>query len=427
MGKQPLVSVLIPIFNVEKYLHECLNSIINQTLKKIEIICINDGSTDNSLEIIKSYMKSDHRIKLINKKNSGYGDSMNQGLKLATWKYIGIVESDDIADLKMFEELYSLAIKNSFPDIIKSNYFSYWSTDKRRYYEESLPRKLTNKVFKPLKLTCIFKAGPCIWSAIYKNSFLKTHNIQFNPTPGASYQDTSFNFKTLYYAETMFCTRKAFINYRQDNINSSVNNKEKIYCICDEYKVIENCLKSNDKIKPLLLYIKFKSYIWNFNRLEESFQDIFLDTFISEFIKEKSSINFDLFKKENKILLLSILSSDKELFKKELHIQKNIHVNTYISYFTEKIKKENNSNIIIYGFNNIAKDLIEKFHTKVITIIDRKNNLNNYRDIPIINFEQLNTYDNELFIITTINNIFIKEIRNNILGKFPFAIILEYN
>lgn len=427
MEKQPLVSILVPIYNVEEYLTECLTSIINQTLKNIEIICINDGSTDNSLNIIKSFMKNDSRIKLINKSNSGYGDSMNQGLSQTYGKYVGIVESDDIADLKMFEELYSLAIKNSFPDIIKSNYFSYWSTDKKRYYEESLPRKLTNKVFKPLNLIDIFKAGPSIWSAIYKNNFLKNHNILFNTTPGASYQDTSFNFKTLYYCETMFCTRKAFLNYRQDNINSSVNNKEKIYCICDEYKVIENCIKPNDKIKPLLLYIKFKSYIWNFNRLTESFQDIFLDIFIKEFIKEKSSIDFNLFEKENKILLSSILSSDKKLFKKELNIQRNIHINTYLSYFTDEIEKEDNSNLIIYGFNNIAKDLIEKFHNKVIIIIDRKNNLNSYKDIPIINFEHLNIYTNEIFVITTINNIFIKEIKENILKKFPFAKIIEQN
>ncbi len=426
MLNTPLISILVPIYNVEKYLIECLESIINQTLKNIEIICINDGSTDNSLNIIKEFMKIDTRIKLIDKPNSGYGDSMNQGLKFANGKYIGIVESDDIAHKKMFEELYSMAEKNSHPDIIKSNYFLYWSKDKKRYYKESIPRKLTNKIFKPLNSVEIFKSSPSIWSAIYKNSFLKTYNIQFNPTPGASFQDTSFNFKTLFYCNTMYCTRKAFLNYRQDNESSSVNNKEKVFCLNDEYKVIRQCIKSNNEIKPLFLYLKFKSYLWNYHRLAEKFQDIFLDTFIQEFIKDKQYIDFDLFEEENKTLLLSILSSNKKAFKTELETRKNVHLNIYRTYFIEKIKKENYDNLIIYGFNDIAKNIIDKFHNNVVIIVDMKNNLNTYKDIPIINFDKLTTYKNELFIITTINETFKKEIEKNILKKFPSARIIKH-
>ena len=94
----PKVSILIPIFNVEKYLRQCLDSAVNQTLKDIEIICINDGSTDSSLEILKEYAKVYNSIKIINKQNTGYGHSMNCGLKLAKGEYIGIIESDDFAD-----------------------------------------------------------------------------------------------------------------------------------------------------------------------------------------------------------------------------------------------------------------------------------------------------------------------------------------
>src|SRR5574344_757344 len=106
------VSILIPIYNVEKYLEQCLESVCNQTLKDIEIICINDGSTDSSLKIIKDFQKNDDRVVLINKKNSGYGDSMNKGLEKATGEYIGIVESDDFIEKDAFEKLYSLAKKN---------------------------------------------------------------------------------------------------------------------------------------------------------------------------------------------------------------------------------------------------------------------------------------------------------------------------
>ena len=103
----PKISIIVPIYNTNKYLNECLISLQNQTLKDIEIICVNDGSTDNSLDIIMEYI-NDNRFIIINKNNSGYGDSMNQGLNFANGEYIGIVESDDFVDIEMFKSLYRI-------------------------------------------------------------------------------------------------------------------------------------------------------------------------------------------------------------------------------------------------------------------------------------------------------------------------------
>ena len=100
---QPIVSILVPCYNVEAYLRECLDSIVNQTLTDIEIICINDGSTDGTLGIIKEYAAKDKRIKIIDKENEGYGKSMNRGLDAATGEYVGIVESDYLDEPDMFE------------------------------------------------------------------------------------------------------------------------------------------------------------------------------------------------------------------------------------------------------------------------------------------------------------------------------------
>ncbi|MFR2030199.1 MAG: glycosyltransferase family 2 protein [Collinsella sp.] len=124
MLKNPKVSILVPICNVERYLRECLNSLVNQTLREIEIICINDGSTDSSLSIIREYERRDTRIVVIDKPNSGYGDSMNKGIELARGEYIGIVESDDFASLNMFETLYKEAVKNDL-DVVRSNYYAH--------------------------------------------------------------------------------------------------------------------------------------------------------------------------------------------------------------------------------------------------------------------------------------------------------------
>ena len=127
----PKVSLLVPICNVECYLRECLDSAVAQTLKDIEIICINDGSTDSSPDIIREYMERDSRVKMIDKANSGYGDSMNRGLEMARGEYVGILESDDF----MFEDsLQKLVAKADaeHADVVKGDFYLYWSTPSER-------------------------------------------------------------------------------------------------------------------------------------------------------------------------------------------------------------------------------------------------------------------------------------------------------
>ncbi len=416
MSNIPKISILVPIYNVEKYLDECLTSIISQTLKNIEIICINDGSTDNSLEIIQKYMQNDPRIKLINKRNSGYGDSMNQGLKIATGKYIGIIESDDIAKKRMFKTLYAYAKKNNFPDIIKSNYFEYFSTTNESRLKKNISRELCNKYFKPQKEPKIFKSAPSIWSAIYKNDFLKKFNINFLSTPGASYQDTSFNFKTLYFASSIYCTSKAFLQYRQDNINSSVNNKEKIFYICDEFDEIEKTIEKDLKIKPLVLTLKLNSYWWNYQRLAEKHKDIFLNKFQEELIKDKLYINKNLFTKKRYILLIKLLNSI-DSFKKELQNRKIKHLNSKTKKLIFKMNLYENQSFILYGFNDIAKNIVEKNLFKISLIIDRNSLEKEFNNISICSINNLNKkYYNSIFVITAINPIFIKEIKKTMLN-----------
>ena len=116
----PQISVIVPIYNVEKYLAKCIDSIINQTLTNIEIILVNDGSTDNSRKIIDKYDKKDSRIKVIHKKNGGQGSARNAGLDIAKGEYIGFVDSDDWIDSNMYENLYNAAISNN-ADIVVCN------------------------------------------------------------------------------------------------------------------------------------------------------------------------------------------------------------------------------------------------------------------------------------------------------------------
>lgn len=315
----PKVSVLVPVYNVEKYLKECLESLINQTLPDIEIICINDGSTDNSSQILQEYRFKDKRIKIINKKNSGYGASMNIGLEAAAGEYIGIVEPDDFADLKMFEELYNIALKNN-ADIVKSDFYDYLTKEKRARKAGRIKKNKCGKVFSIKDDCSILKIMPTIWSSIYKREFLEENDIKFLETPGASYQDTSFSFKTLSTAKRIIFTPKSYLYYRNDNANSSVKQKGKVYCICDEYKEITKYFNAHPEIKaianPVKLSTQFNAYKWNAARIDEQFRDDFINEFQSEF-KEFSNNNeiTKEFYKKVKPEELKMLLNDKKAFR----------------------------------------------------------------------------------------------------------------
>ncbi len=124
MDMIPKVSIIIPVYNVEKYLKECLNSVVNQTLKEIEIICVDDGSTDNSLSILEEYAKKDNRINLLKQENSGAGAARNKGLDSARGEYIYFLDSDDFLELNAIEILYNQIAKNQ-ADICFFKFYKY--------------------------------------------------------------------------------------------------------------------------------------------------------------------------------------------------------------------------------------------------------------------------------------------------------------
>lgn len=314
----PKISILVPCYNVEKYIRQCMDSIVNQTLKDIEIICINDGSKDNTLSILQEYAQKDDRITVIDKSNSGYGHSMNMGLDKASGEYIGIVESDDFADLNMFEELYELAKSNNV-EVVKSDFYKYYS-DKGDEKANTIPKDDAEHVIDPKEKSSIFYSQAAIWSAIYKRSFLNEKNIRFLETPGASYQDTSFNFKVLATANKMMLTKKAFIHYRQDNESSSVKSKDKVFCIVDEWNEIERFMEQYPEEKKrsvkLRNHLKIGNYLWNLERLdsenEEEFKK-FLSRELTEILKNKG-LKLSCYSQRTKLILQSLIDSHSVSF-----------------------------------------------------------------------------------------------------------------
>ena len=324
------ISVVVPVYNVEKFLPKCIESILNQTLQDIEIICINDGSTDSSLEILNNFAQKDKRVIVINKSNSGYGHTMNIGLNTATGEYVGIIESDDFAKSNMFEELYKLAKEND-ADIAKGDWYNYWSKNdfarKNNRISFSKAFKLTNaKMDKSL-----LRLNPSVWSAIYKREFLNHYNIRFLETPGASYQDLAFTFKVFALASKVILTNKAYLYYRQDNMNSSVKSKTKIYCVCDEYNEIDRFLEKYPELykefKVQEEIIRYTGYLSSILRLDEALRPEFVSVFSKHFKTEYETgiLDKEFFKKINKkdfMLLINNPNKYLKLLKKIEYIRK---------------------------------------------------------------------------------------------------------
>jgi glycosyltransferase involved in cell wall biosynthesis len=170
------VSIIVPVYNVEKYLRQCMDSIVDQSLKEIEIICVNDGSSDNSLQILEEYVQKDKRIKMINNRNVGAWAARNTGMEYATGEYIGFVDSDDFIDEKMYENLYINA-KSNKSDIVMCPAYVFEDNNPELNYQkpiyfslEYFDKKFDNKVFDHTKTrNLIFKVNVTCWNKIYKS------------------------------------------------------------------------------------------------------------------------------------------------------------------------------------------------------------------------------------------------------------------
>lgn len=236
------VSIVVPIYNVKSYLVECLDSILAQSLSEIEIILINDGSTDGSDVICDEYAKKDKRIKVIHKKNRGYGHTINTGVSEAVGEYIGIVESDDYISSNMYEELYETVKKHDL-DMVKSEYYSFYQVNHKKTYEMehcTVNRFHENNVVlgeKDKKKGLLYSGAN--WTGLYRRDFVKNCGIFHNESPGASYQDTGFALQTFLLAERFMFLSSSFYHYRVDNLNSSVHQKNKLECILEEMKFAE--------------------------------------------------------------------------------------------------------------------------------------------------------------------------------------------
>ena len=230
------VSVIVPVYNVEQYLERCLNSLINQTLKDIEIICVNDGSTDSSLSILENFAAQDNRIKIINQSNQGISVGRNNALKIATGEFIGYVDSDDWVSYNFFELLYNNAKKYNADiacgEIIRPNAKKHvkFMTQKRI--------KVYNKTEDKYK-ACQIPEKSYVWNKIYKRISLINSKIEFEP--GVTYEDMKWSHVVLDKLGSVVTVPKA-IYYYFENPTSITRTKTKEH-LKDFYKACNDCIE----------------------------------------------------------------------------------------------------------------------------------------------------------------------------------------
>lgn len=325
------VSVIMPMMNVKQYIRECLDSVTGQTLKEIEIICVDAHSTDGSREIVLEYAKKDSRIRLIDDDKGSTGYSNNIGIRMASGRYVAILETDDYVSPSMYETLYSVGERDNC-DLVRADYKVFWGDGQNRVfldkpiacmqdmYEEVLSAKENKKIFLNDMST---------WAGIYRRSFLLENQIWHNETPGASYQDNGFWFQALALAKRIRYVPVSGYRYRLDNPNSSIHNPKKIYAICNEYSFIRERLEEKgifEEYRSIFIYMKYVRYMSSLYRLHMDLKLQFLERFSEEMRihQEKNELDWGIFSETQKKNLEEILHSPQKFYENILHRQEEL-------------------------------------------------------------------------------------------------------
>ncbi|MDY5993267.1 MAG: glycosyltransferase family 2 protein, partial [Bacilli bacterium] len=233
------ISIIVPIYNAEKYLKKCLDSLVNQTKKELEFILINDGSTDKSEEIVKTY--KDERIKYFKNKNQGIGKTRNFGIEKATGKYIMFLDSDDYFSSDACEKLYKTAEKEKADLIV----FDYYRVEKENLNEVKIESFNATNIKDDPNLLLKVNLGPC--SKIYKTDLIKNNDIKFEES--LKYEDTLFVVKAIYNAQKSIKLNRFLHYYMIHEKSETTVRDERVFDILKIVDKIRKYLKNDKSIK----------------------------------------------------------------------------------------------------------------------------------------------------------------------------------
>lgn len=313
---------------MEKYLPKCLESLIKQTLKDIEIICVNDGSVDNSLAILKEFASKDSRIRIIDNQHQGVAKTRNTGIEQSTGEYIGFVDSDDYIDIDFFEKLYNSATKSNSDIAIASilkhkNFFNIYNA---KYTKEETAITIQDKIkLCEDKKHFFFYA----WNKIYHSGFIKENNIKFSE--GQIYEDVMFAIKALYYSNkiiSVYGTKYHYIEHENSLTKYKDKTGEKEHDLIKAYSELQEfCNSKNIEISERLNYYTKENFGFILNLYKGKYQskiqlfNIFTIATISNYSETRN--------------LITILGFKIKIAKRE--IAKERQENVFYQYKKDKI------------------------------------------------------------------------------------------
>lgn len=311
------LSIIVPVYNVELYLRKCLDSLVKQPLDNFEIVCINDGSTDNSLKILEEYKERYPEIvKIYNKQNGGLSDARNYGLKKAEGKYVGFVDSDDWVDKNMFKVLLD-EIQSKNCDVVVCNYVEVYKDKNIEIVD----------CFESYKL--LYEA--CIWNKIFNKSLFTDNDIYF--PKGVWYEDNGTTYRLLAMAKSVSHVNMSLYYYRK-NRQGSIMNSQKSNKIYDIYEIGN---------------ILYKYYLSN--NFDETLNKQMEYIFIKNIF----------FRHVNKIISLELPNIFKIRKKLKFHCR----------YLSEKFPEWKTNEIMLSDKNNYFKNKLGKRYLLIIKIFEK--------------------------------------------------------
>jgi len=387
----PKVSVIVPVYNVEPYLRRCLDSLVNQTLKDIEIICINDCSPDNSLVILEEYAKKDNRVKIIDfEKNKGVSVARNSGMKIAKGEYIGFCDPDDYVDLDFYEKLYELA-QNKNADIAKAEVKTMEIGTNAEYIDSINKYILKHKSY----FTHHF------WTALYRNKMLKKHRVIF-PVGIISNQDVCFQIHAVIVAKNIYLLNNVFYHYvRRDNSsNSAIYSFKKMHIVLKSICLILNRLKNAAKKDKYYFYIYTSFFLSLFYLLKRNSEKLSVKEVakisIAYYQKDRFPIKLDLPKP-----IITALENKNET--KLVWLLQNWIKWDFYPFINIKEGTLQNRKLYVWGTGEDGirvKKQCESYGWKIASFLDSNKSIKKYYEYKVISPEQiLNKQKKDFFII----------------------------
>lgn len=295
------VSVVIPIYNVEDYLGECLDSVTNQTLTDIEIICVNDGSTDRSLEILKEYASRDSRIMVIDQENGGHAVATNRGMKLAQGEYLYLMDSDDIVDVHALEETVKVADEKNVDFVIFQAINYYMDTgeykEQENYSMDELADFVGDSVFnwKDIK-DYAWSITVTPWSKIYRRDFIEKNNCSF--PEGLVFDDNIFFWEVLFSAERITFYRKHLFTRRWHSSSSTMAGNRNFMDGIVILKLVWETFRrfgTFEDFKETLYHRRVSTSYWRMIAIKDEFKQEYFEKFKEDLLEIKQDDVFEDF------------------------------------------------------------------------------------------------------------------------------------